>query len=103
MFCSNCGKELDDKAVICVSCGRNVKKKENENKANTDRVSIGLCILCFFVPIVGIIYWAIMKDDSPRQARACGITALVSAALSIVFSLIATIFSTFFFALLLGA
>lgn len=34
MFCSNCGKEIDDKAVICIHCGcttSNVKDKKNKS------------------------------------------------------------------------
>ncbi len=30
MFCKNCGKEMDEKAVICVSCGHAVEKKEKK-------------------------------------------------------------------------
>ena len=26
MFCQNCGKEIDDNAVICVHCGCEVKQ-----------------------------------------------------------------------------
>ena len=28
MFCYNCGKEVDDNAVICVNCGVALKKSE---------------------------------------------------------------------------
>ncbi len=28
MFCYNCGKEIDDKAVVCVNCGVETKKYE---------------------------------------------------------------------------
>lgn len=31
MYCSNCGKEIDDKAVVCVHCGCETK---NLNKKN---------------------------------------------------------------------
>jgi TM2 domain-containing membrane protein YozV len=29
MFCSNCGKEIDDKAVVCVHCGVPVSNKNS--------------------------------------------------------------------------
>lgn len=34
MFCYNCGKEIDDKAVVCVNCGvetKNMKSKTDKN------------------------------------------------------------------------
>lgn len=33
MFCYNCGKEIDDKAVVCIHCGVETKNM----KSNTDR------------------------------------------------------------------
>ncbi len=33
MFCYNCGKEIDDKAVVCVHCGVETKNM----KSNTDK------------------------------------------------------------------
>jgi TM2 domain-containing membrane protein YozV len=32
MFCSNCGKEIDDKAVVCVGCGVATPKNATANK-----------------------------------------------------------------------
>lgn len=47
MFCKNCGKEIDDKAVVCVNCGAQVNKNLQEKKW-----SITL-ILCFFLGFLG--------------------------------------------------
>ena len=33
MFCYNCGKEIDDKAVVCIHCGVETKNM----KSNTDK------------------------------------------------------------------
>ena len=33
MFCKNCGKEIDDKAAICVHCGVNIKNSQSEGKS----------------------------------------------------------------------
>ena len=43
-----------------------------------DTVSIGLCILSALFPIVGVVYWALKYKETPKRARACGITAIVS-------------------------
>lgn len=45
MFCKNCGKEIDDKAAICIHCGVAV-----ENAASSKDSSWGVALLlCFFL------------------------------------------------------
>lgn len=34
MYCWNCGKEIDDKAVFCVHCGVATEQKKEEEKVN---------------------------------------------------------------------
>lgn len=82
MFCKNCGKEIDDKAVVCVNCGAAVQGNSVE-----DKVSVGLCILSFIIPIFGIIYWPVKNKETPKRAKACGITAIVSWVLGIIMNL----------------
>jgi len=43
MFCKNCGKKLDDKAVICVKCGVPVRNVSSQQKSRN--ISIVLAIL----------------------------------------------------------
>ncbi len=38
-FCGNCGKEVDPKAVICVSCGSAIKSTSNNNTNNTNKTT----------------------------------------------------------------
>ncbi len=51
MFCSNCGKEIDDKAVVCVHCGCATKNHVQQQKPNKSM----LCavILWFFLGGIG--------------------------------------------------
>lgn len=35
MFCQNCGKEIDDKAVVCVGCGVSVNPIDTANNQTT--------------------------------------------------------------------
>ena len=84
-FCSRCGKEIHDDAVICVHCGcstgnANVQKQE-------DTVSIGLCILSFLIPLFGIIYWPVKHKDTPKRAKACGLTGIITWAVFFLFYL----------------
>lgn len=65
MFCKNCGKEIDDKAVVCIHCG----VATNEGELNPeDRPSIGLNILAFLIPLVGLILYFSMKGSTPKKA-----------------------------------
>ena len=37
MFCSKCGKDIDDSAVVCIYCGvatQNLKSEQSNNPAN---------------------------------------------------------------------
>ena len=86
-FCSKCGKELFDEAVVCTNCGCAVDSN-NTPAAVVDEVSVGFCVLSFFVPLFGVIYWAIKYKETPKRAKACGITAIVAWALNIVFSIV---------------
>ena len=44
-FCSKCGKEIVDEAVVCPSCGCSVSQVE----AN-DAPSMGFAVIGFFIP-----------------------------------------------------
>lgn len=58
MYCSNCGKEIHDNAVICIHCGCAV----NKPKANVDVVDpnkspkdwLITLLFCFFIGCMGI-------------------------------------------------
>ncbi len=78
-FCSKCGKEILEEAVICPHCGcatganNPVTAPIEEDKAN-----VGLCIFSALFPIFGIIYWPVKYKVTPKCATACGVTAIIS-------------------------
>lgn len=54
-FCSNCGAEVSDAAVVCVKCGvalngKSVGKSESWSTGGF----IGLVIASFIIPLIGI-------------------------------------------------
>lgn len=52
MYCQNCGKEIDDKAVICIGCGCAVN---NTQIAKTSNKSwLVTLLLCLFGGLFGI-------------------------------------------------
>ncbi len=82
-FCQTCGKEIMDEAIVCPNCGCAVGGKQN---VVADEISVGFCILSALVPLFGIIYWAVKAKETPRRAKACGITGLVSWGVSLLLS-----------------
>ncbi len=92
-YCKNCGNEIDEKAVICVKCGSEVKPEKKEEVGST--FIWGL--IGFMVPVVGLILWLLWKDDYPKRSRSSGIGALVSTILSVVFVVLYFVFIFFMF------
>lgn len=47
-----------------------------------DQVDAGLVVLAVLIPLFGFIYWPIKSKETPKKARACGIAAIISWAVS---------------------
>jgi len=43
-FCSNCGAQISDKAVVCVKCGAAVSQKNGPVASSSDNAAIGMLI-----------------------------------------------------------
>lgn len=91
MFCKNCGKEIDDKAAICIHCG--VSTSTTPNVVDNGGFGWGLLGCC--IPVVGLILFLVWKDTKPNTAKAAGIGALVSVGVGVLFYVL-----IFFFGLL---
>ena len=84
-FCSKCGKQINDDAVICVNCGCSVG---NAVVTENDAPSTGFAVLGFFIPIAGLILYLINKDKCPQKAKSAGKGAIAGIIVSVVFSII---------------
>ena len=91
-YCTKCGKELVDEAVICPVCGCACSPDFYNAHKEADQVSIGLCILAFFIPIFGLIFWAIKRQETPKNANAIGLTALISWGINFISTIIMSVF-----------
>lgn len=77
-YCSKCGKEIMDEALICPGCGcaqENIVQGNIQNKENSN--NIGWSFLGFFIPIVGVILYLVWIGTSPKKAKAAGLGALI--------------------------
>lgn len=81
-YCSKCGKEIMDDAVICPGCGCPQDNKALKNQA--DSSSFGWAMLGFCIPIVGLILYLVRKKDTPLKAKSAGKGALVSLIISVI-------------------
>lgn len=96
-YCSKCGKEIIDEAVVCPGCGcaqGNVPTNVAQQPQPVDNSSgstAGWAVLGFFVPLAGLILYILWKQTYPSKAKSAGKGALVSVIISIVFYLIAAI------------
>ena len=83
-FCSKCGKEIMDEAVICPNCGCSVSSTEKE----LDAPSTGFAVLGFFIPLIGMILYLVLKDKMPLKAKSAGKGALIGVCVSVVLGII---------------
>lgn len=107
-YCSKCGKEIMDEAVICPGCGcaqeNNVQNNVQGNSVPQIKEAFsdiqkeawsnsGWFLLGFFIPIVGLILYLVWKETSPSKAKAAGYGALIGFVISLFGWLIAGIFA----------
>lgn len=84
-YCTHCGGELADEAVICPNCGSAVPQAETEKN---DKRSVGLNIVGFLFPLIGLILYLCLKKDTPIRAKSIGKWALIGVILDIAFGVV---------------
>ena len=70
----------------------NYNQQQNPNippmPAPEEKASVGLAILSYLIPLVGLILYLTKKDTKPKTAKLCGKCALISFIINIVLSII---------------
>ncbi|GHV82392.1 hypothetical protein AGMMS49991_09500 [Spirochaetia bacterium] len=100
-YCSHCGSEVLDDAIVCVKCGCSVSNINQQAVGGinpNDAPSSGFAVLGFFFPLIGLILWIVWNNTSPLKAKSTGKGALIgvitSAALSILILIITVLGTT---------
>ncbi len=76
-YCSHCGKEIADEAVICINCGCSVKG--NVPVAQDDgEIEGGLMALSILVPLAGWILWGVKSKETPETAKKYGMAGIIA-------------------------
>ena len=76
MYCKNCGNEMEEAASFCSHCGTRLDGNANQS-VSKDRSHLAFGFLCFFIPILGLIFFLVFEKKNPKRARACGVGALI--------------------------
>lgn len=106
MFCKNCGKEVDDQAVICPGCGvptTNSQPGAAAAPSNGDAPNAGFAVLGFFFPIIGLILYLVWHKDYPLKAKSCGKGALIGVIVYVVLIVIVVIIAISMYSAMIGA
>ena len=70
------------------------KTTENQNDIDPNDVpSTGLNIVCFLIPVVGLIIYLTQKDKSPKKASSAGKAAIWGVGVSVALSIISIVAS----------
>jgi hypothetical protein len=84
MFCSNCGAQIDDKAVVCVKCGAPTPNFRAMSSVNEDVEGydwLTTLLLCLFLGALGVHNFYTKKTGIAiiqlLTLGGCGIWALV--------------------------
>lgn len=93
VHCRECGEMIADSAPTCPKCGASQGlKNTNSSIVGEDRdPSVGLNIVSFLWPLVGLILYLVYHEKSPRRAKDCGKWALIGLIVSVVIGIIVAI------------
>ncbi len=98
-FCANCGKEVNENAVVCVHCGCSIS---NKSIGGEDSSSILYLLLGLWQPMIGLILYLIWKDEKPLAAHNAGKGALIGVIASALIGVIFALLYIFIFAGIFG-
>ena len=87
-FCKSCGAEIPDNSTFCPKCGAPVGSAPVTPVQDDDTPSIGLNILAFIIPLVGIILYFFYREKTPNKAKEILKWALISMAIGFVIGFI---------------
>lgn len=86
LFCPGCGSEIHNGNQYCPKCGYAFNSTQFIRKADTP--STGLNILSFLIPLIGLILYLVMREDTPRKAGKIGKAALIGFIITVVLNII---------------
>ena len=83
VYCRYCGQKILREALICPHCGCKTDKPDED-----DVPSMGLNVLSFFFPVIGLILYCVFYNRTPKKANGVGKAALISVGIQFALGLI---------------
>lgn len=109
-YCSHCGQEVMDEAVVCVHCGASLETNSTQNQSNYNQgnqstqafqpqKTNGLCIagfiISFFSGLIGLILSIVglvqVNKNPNEKGRGLGIAGIILGAIGLVCQIIAIV------------
>ena len=101
MFCKNCGKEIDDKAAICIYCGVPTTQNEKpQQQETTNTLAVVVFVLSFFIALAGLICSIIGYKHAPKLGGKGKGLALAGIIISVISMVIAFLYCILYFVFL---
>lgn len=95
MFCKNCGKEIDDSAVVCPNCGVATEKMAQSQPVASQKNTMALVgfIFSFFSSVIGLILSIVglvnsKKPEYNGDGRGLAIAGIILSCISTAFYII---------------
>ncbi len=93
MYCTSCGNEMHEDAIICVKCGVATNNTVVKPKTEESDLVYLWAILGCCVPVVGIGVGIVMYlIGYPKSGKAVGIGVLISFALMAIYYAVVIVF-----------
>lgn len=95
-FCTNCGNELDDRAIMCPKCGVALTQTTNaSNGSSSNGMAIAGFILSFFIPLLGLIFsiLGLKRSKETNTGKGLSTAGIIISCITMVITIIMGIIS----------
>ena len=82
VHCRECGEMISETAPTCPKCG--ASQRVFNSTPTEDKPNIGLNIVSFLWPIIGLIFYIVFGKETPKRAKDCGKWALIGAGSTVI-------------------
>ena len=95
-FCTNCGNELDDRAIMCPKCGIALTQTvANSGQTQSNGMAIAGFVLSFFIPLIGLIFSIIglKRSKETNNGKGLSTAGIIISCITMVITIIMGIIS----------
>ena len=91
-FCTNCGNELDDRAIMCPKCGIALTQTvANSGQTQSNGMAIAGFVLSFFIPLFSIL--GLKRSKETNTGKGLSTAGIIISCITMVITIIMGIIS----------